>query len=30
LKKGTCSTTLTVTPKGKKSKTYKARVIVIS
>ena len=30
LKKGTCSTTLTVTPKGKKSKTYRARVIVIS
>ena len=30
LKKGTCSATLTITPKGKKSKTYKARVIVIS
>ena len=30
LKKGTCSTTLTITPKGKKSKTYKSRVAIIS
>ena len=29
-KTGTCSTTLTVTPKGKKAKTYKERVTVVA